>query len=286
MINLWYDESCYHRELRGPLKVLINLKASLEECNVPYSLNEDKYQYNFLVHYGKEGHLKHEKLEHNSCVIGPQIWPFDTYGEFLKDNPQYYKKLIVPGKSAYLSFLDQGYLEDKVAIWPVGIKDINVDRKNIGRFLVYCKQRPTEDLDSVVSFLEEKNYEYDILSYGSYSQDRFYQCLEKCSRAIIVGRPETQGIAYQEMMSSDMPLLIWDNAEWYDSGIPEKFQKNPSPTSAHYFSEECGEKFYSEEELPEIFDKFMDTNYCPKKYIQRELSYKVTVEKLLNLFEK
>jgi hypothetical protein len=285
MINLWFDESVYSGPVRGPYKVIVNLIESLEHTNVPYSINEDKYDYNYLVHYGREGHNKHEKLEHDSCVIGPQIWPFDVYGQFLKNNPQYYRKLIVPSISPKLSFIDQGFVPEKISVWPVGIKDINIDRKG-NKFLVYQKQRSDEDVKFVIEFLEKEGYEYETLYYEHYNQNQFYSCLESCSRAIIVGRPETQGIAYQEMMSSNMPLLLWDVKEWYDYGVPEPYQKYPEPTLAHYFSDECGLKFYSKEEFEEAFDTFVNTTYTPKDYVNRELSYSVSVKRLLSLFEE
>jgi len=284
MINLWYEDN-RNQPTRGPQKVLIGLIESLQECKIPYAENEDRYEYNYLVQYGREGYEKHEKLEHNSCVIGPQIWPFDSYGQFLKDNPQYYKRLSVPSISPKISFIQQGFLEEKISIWPVGVKDINVNRTG-NKFLVYLKERPEEDLNFVIDFLNDHKFEYEILRYGSYSQDQFYGCLETCSRAIIVGRPETQGIAYQEMMSSNMPLLLWDVKEWYDYGVPEPYQKYPEPTLAHYFSDECGLKFYSKEEFKEAFDIFVNTNYAPKDYVLRELSYAVSVKRLLSLFEE
>lgn len=285
MINLWFDESVYNGPVRGPYKVIVNLIESLEHINVPYTINQEKYDYNYLVHYGREGHDKHEKLEHNSCVIGPQIWPFDAYGQFLRDNPQYYRKLIVPSISPKISFVDQGFVEEKLAIWPVGIKDININRTG-NKFLVYQKQRDDKDVEFIIEFLEKEGYEYQILRYEGYTQDQFYECLETCSRAIIVGRPETQGIAYQEMMSSDMPLLLWDVKEWYDYGVPEPYQKYPKPTLAHYFSDECGIKFYSRQEFKEAFDRFVTTTYTPKNYVLKELSYEVSIKRLLSLFQE
>jgi len=285
MINLWFDESVYSGPVRGPYKVIVNLIESLEHMKVPFAVNEDKYNYNYLVHYGKEGHEKHSKLEHNSCVIGPQIWPFDSYGEFLRDYPQYYKKLIVPSISPQISFIDQGFMASKIVVWPVGIKEVDIERTDNNRFLVYQKERSDEDLDFVTSFLDNKNIEYDVLKYGTYTPAQYSECITNCSRAIIVGRPETQGIAYQEMMSSGMPLLLWDVKEWYDRGIPEPYQKYPEPTLAHYFSSECGEKFYTKDEFESTFDKFVSTEYNPKAYVKRELSYEVSVKKLLSFFE-
>ena len=285
MINLWFNESVYNGPVRGPYKVIMNLVESLQHTNIPYAINEDKYRYNYLVHYDNEGYKKHEKLEHDTCIIGPQIWPFDSYGEFLKDNPQYYRKIIVPCISTKISFIDQGFVENKISIWAVGIKDINISRTG-NKFLVYLKERSEEDLNFVIEFLNNNNYEYEILRYGSYTQDQFYSCLESCSRAIIVGRPETQGIAYQEMMSSNMPLLLWDVNEWYDPGTPEPYANYPKPTLAHYFSDECGLKFYSKEEFEEAFDIFVNATYTPKDYVIRELSYPVSVKRLLSLFEE
>lgn len=287
MINLWYDENFIRDSLtRGPKKVLMNLMESLEQCDVPYSINTNTYKFNHIIQYGSLGYSKHEKLEHDSCLIGPQVWPFDQYGEFLKDNPQYYKKLLMPGMSAYLSFLDIGYTQDKLSLWPVGIKNIDVERNSDIKFLIYQKGRSDDDVNFVTMFLDDNSYTYEILRYGYYQPKDYLRCLSDCSHAIIVGRPETQGIAYQEMMSSDMPLMIWDNIEWFDYGIPLQFQKNPSPTSAHYFSEECGEKFYTREEFERVFNKFVSTKYFPKEYVMRELSYEVSVKKLLSIFEE
>jgi hypothetical protein len=282
MINLWYEDN-RNQPTRGPQKVLIGLIEALQECKIPYVENEDKYEYNYLVQYGREGYEKHEKLDHDSCIIGPQIWPFDAYGQFLKDNPQYYKRLSVPSISPKISFVQQGFLDEKISIWPVGVKDVKINRTG-NKFLVYFKGRSEEDLNFVTEFLENHKFEYEVLRYGSYSQDQFYSCLESCSRAIIVGRPETQGIAYQEMMSSNMPLLLWDIKEWYDYELPEPYQKYPEPTLAHYFSDECGLKFYSKEEFEEVFDTFVNTIYSPKDYVLRELSYSVSVKRLLSLF--
>lgn len=284
MINLWYSESYWGhtKTCSGPQKVVQNLIEALEECNIEYSINQDKYEYNYLIQYNSEAHSKHEKLEHDTCVIGPQIWPFDEYGSFLKDNPQYYKKLIVPGESVYQSFIDQGYQKDKIVKWPVGIKDINIERSGDVKFLVYFKRRSQDDLDTVISYLDENNYSYKILRYGSYSQEEFYQSLKECSHGIIIDGPESQGIAIQEMMSSNMPLLVWDNEEWEE--MPGLM--NPVPTSVNYWSSECGEKFYNEEDFATAFHKLINNDYSPKEYVKKELSYEVCVKKLLEIFEE
>ena len=281
MINLWYSEKYWRhsKTCSGPQKVIQNLIEALDECKISYAINEDKYDFNYLIQYDAEAYKRHECLEHDSCIIGPQIWPFDEYGSFLKDNPQYYKKLIVPGESVYQSFIDQGYQKDKLVKWPVGIKDINVERSEDIKILVYFKRRSQDELDHVISNL---NYPYHILRYGSYTQEEFYNALQECNYGIVIDGPESQGIAIQEMMSSNMPLLIWDNVEWEE--MPGLM--NPVPTSVNYWSNECGEKFYREEEFSDSFNKLINNKYHPKEYVKRELSYKVSIEKLMEIFKQ
>ena len=85
------------------------------------------------------------------------------------------------------------------------------------------------------------------------------------------------------MMACNKPLLVWDMKEWDYLGDQYKV----SATSVPYWSNECGEKFYEACELKSTFDKFYANidRYNPKKLIDSELSYKVSVEKLLNCFE-
>ena len=88
MINLYYCESYwnYSTTTTGPQKVIENLIASLHQEKIEYSVNQEKYKHNFLVQYNHVGHEKHSKIETDTCIIGPQVWLFDDYGEFLIDH--------------------------------------------------------------------------------------------------------------------------------------------------------------------------------------------------------
>ena len=129
MINLWYEESYWGHaggRVSGPEKVVKNTIDALEQEGIEYAINDDTYSYNFLMQYQHGvAHLKHQELEHSSCVIGPQVWPFDSYGKFLIENPQYYKNIIAP--SEWVKNLFENKLGiSKVVVWPVGIKEPNI----------------------------------------------------------------------------------------------------------------------------------------------------------------
>ena len=98
MINLFYDPGYWggSSRMNGPRKVIDNLFNSLDQENVPYSINVEKYKYNFIIHYDYRGYLKHSELTLENCIIGPQVWFFDEHVKELSHHPERYKSLIVP----------------------------------------------------------------------------------------------------------------------------------------------------------------------------------------------
>ena len=285
MINLWYEESYWGHaggRVSGPEKVVKNTIDALEQEGIEYAINDDTYSYNFLMQYQHGvAHLKHQELEHSSCVIGPQVWPFDSYGKFLIENPQYYKNIIAP--SEWVKNLFENKLGiSKVVVWPVGIKEPNIISNQSIDCLIYYKNRPAEHLEQVKSLLSKRGLTHVQLQYGSYSQDEFKDALAKVQFCIIIDNTESQGIAIQEMMAVGKPLFVWDINEWDYMG--EQY-KVPA-TSVPYWSDECGEKFYFVDELEETFERFYDRidTYNPRNLIDSELSYKSSMKKLLNIF--
>ena len=290
MINLWYEESYWAHaggRVSGPEKVVRSTIEALTQEGIDFSVNKNKYSYNFLIQYQHEvAHKKHECLQHNSCIIGPQFWPFnDFYGKFLIENPQFYKKLIAPSYWVEDKLVNKLHVPpDKVSIWAAPIKapDI-IDNISID-CLIYHKGRSNEDLEKVKTFLDSKKITHTQLSYGGYSQNDFKDALAKVRFCIIIDNTESQGIAIQEMMAVGKPLLVWDVKKWDHMGK----EYVVSASSVPYWSDDCGEKFYDIDKLEFTFSKFYDkiSEYDPKKLINSELSYKVSVEKLLNYFKQ
>jgi hypothetical protein len=92
---------------------------------------------------------------------------------------------------------------------------------------------------------------------------------------------ESQGIAVQEIMSSNTPLLVWDVKEWNDRGEEYKVKA----TSIPYWDSICGEVFHDENEIDAAFLKFYDKidEYNPQKFIKENLSYKKSIQILLDI---
>jgi len=283
MINLFLDSSYWAGATRmnGPQKLANNLIASLEQEGIPYAINEEKYQYNFLVQYDYRGYLKHSKLTLENCFIGPQIWFYDGHVKHIQENPNFYNKIIVPSQwTKDLPVMKFNFPENKIAIWGVGVelkeytKDIKYD------CLVYFKRRSNKELNEVIAFLERRGLTYNVIKYGEYQQEELETICDESRFCFLLNGTESQGIAVQEIMARDVPMFVWDVEEWNDMG---KEWAVPS-TSVPYWADECGVRFTDLNMMDYAYDDFCSRMYSPRKFVERELSFKASVKKLLEIF--
>ena len=286
MLNLFYSESYWghSQTMNGPQKVIYNLIKSLEQENIDYAINEEKYEHNFLVQYDAIAHEKHSKIELDTCIIGPQVWLFDGYGQFLIEHQDYYKKIIAPSEWVKNKFHTKFNLpENKVSIWPVGIERFNNTRNITYDCLIYYKRRTDEELKIAKDFLDKKNLNYKMVQYGSYGEEGFRDLVNQSSFCFLINGTESQGIAVQEIMSLGVPLFVWDIAEWLDQG--EEYRV--PATSVPYWDDRCGEKFYKVDEMEETFLKFYAKikEYNPKEFVEDALSLKCSVKTLLDIIK-
>ena len=286
MINLFYSEAYWGHSatMNGPHKVVNNLIKSLDQEKIAYAINEEKYENNFLVQYDAIAHEKHSKIEQETTIIGPQVWLFDGYGQFLIENQNYYKKLIAPSQWVKDKFINKfNLLENKVSVWPVGIEEFNNVREPSYDCLIYFKRRDEGELSAVKKFLVSRGLTYQMVEYGSYSEYGFMQLVNQAKFCFLINGTESQGIAVQEIMSMGTPIIAWDIKEWLDQG--EEYRV--PATSVPYWDNRCGEKFYSIDKLEETFDSFYAriNEYDPKAYVKDNLSFESSVKTLLDILK-
>jgi len=284
MINLYYSEAYWGHSatMNGPHKVVDNLIKSLDQEKIEYAINEEKYEHNFLVQYDATAHDKHSKIEQDTTIIGPQVWLFDGYGQFLIENQNYYKKIIAPSEWVKNKFITKFNLpEDKLAVWPVGIEEFNNIREPNYDCLIYFKRRDQSELDAVKKFLNSNGLSYRMVEYGKYGEDGFKQLVNSAKFCFLINGTESQGIAVQEIMSMGVPIIAWDIKEWLDQG---EAYRVPA-TSIPYWDERCGEKFFTVDEMGETFNKFYAriNDYNPKEYVKEKLSFESSVKTLLDI---
>ena len=284
MINLYYSEAYWGHSatMNGPHKVVDNLIKSLDQEKIDYTINEEKYEHNFLVQYDATAHEKHSKIEQDTTIIGPQVWMFDGYGQFLIQNQNYYKKIIAPSEWVKNKFITKFNLpEDKLAVWPVGIEEFDNIREVNYDCLIYFKRRDQSELDAVKKFLVSNGLSYRMVEYGTYGEDGFKQLVNSAKFCFLINGTESQGIAVQEIMSMGVPIIAWDIKEWLDQG---EAYRVPA-TSISYWVERCGEVFFNIDDLEVTFSKFYATldQYDPKAFIKDNLSFECSVKILLDI---
>ena len=286
MINLYYSESYWGHSatMNGPHKVVNNLIKSLDQEKITYAINEEKYEHNFLIQYDAIAHEKHSKIEQETTIIGPQVWFFDGYGQFLIENQNYYKKLIAPSQWVKDKFISKFNLpENKVAIWPVGIEQFDNVREPSYDCLIYFKRRDDKELSAVKKFLVSRGLSYRMVEYGGYDEMGFLNLINQAKFCFLINGTESQGIAVQEIMSMGIPIIAWDLKEWLDQG---EAYRVPA-TSVPFWDERCGEKFFTVDEMEETFDNFYAriNDYNPKDYVKENLSFESSIKTLLDILK-
>jgi len=157
----------------------------------------------------------------------------------------------------------------------------------------YFKHRHPNDylyFNSVIKpYILEKGYQIEEFNYNSsYPEEQLKNSCQDARFAIIIDASESQGFALEQIMSCDVPLLVWDVTtmhQFYNISLPNA-QLNA--TSIPYWDATCGEKF----DKPEMFISMLElllsklTEYRPRDYIVNTLSPKQCIQYILNEFKE
>jgi glycosyltransferase involved in cell wall biosynthesis len=137
-----------------------------------------------------------------------------------------------------------------------------------------------------------KNYEYKIFTYGSYQENEYRSYIQSSEFGIWVGRHESQGFAFEEALSCNCPLFVYDIAtikdEYMDDGS-QPFEHIPiafPATAASYFDESCGMICKEKESLHNMFASFLQVIPCytPRQFVLEHLTTTQFIERLQEIF--
>jgi len=193
-----------------------------------------------------------------------------------------------------------GIYDDSIFdLWPAGINteqwmpELDLNNKGMD-VLIYNKiywdtDKVNEELlQPIKKHLQSNGYTYDEIIYGKYSPQEYAENLKRSKVMIFLSAHESQGLAYQECLSCDVPVIAWDQGFWLD---PVRFKYNKpivKATSVPYFDERCGMKFKNINEFISIFDDFFEKaisdKYKPREYILENLSIERSTDKMLHIY--
>ncbi len=141
--------------------------------------------------------------------------------------------------SEWTAAVYRSYYGNRCAVWPVGIDTdywtpVSESRQSFD-FLIYNKimwdrnRREVDLVSPIRNALAKRGLTFLELVYGRSPPEQEYRAALAESRAMIfLCEHESQGLAYQECLSSNVPILAWDQGwcldpnrfKWGDPEIP------------------------------------------------------------------
>lgn len=273
--------SIHKKNLHALLNYNIEI-TNVDSCNLNFiDLN------NFDIVYSPSQPIDVKKYSNTKFIFGPHFSVFpENYIEIIKGKNSLYiqpSKWVVDLWKAFpiCSDLNLQHL-------PFGVDTKNFSPiKNISdrdKIFIYHKRRNPQDLIILQTFLKSLNINFRIFDYvNKYPEEEYINYLKDSKFGIWLSAHESQGFALEEALSCDVPLLVWNvtslNQE-YRSNYPDK-----PATTIPYWDDRCGESFTEFNDLPSVFNTFIDNlqNYKPREYILENLSIKKCSEKFINI---
>ncbi len=267
----------------GPQKLVNNiLKSYLGNKNVVF--NQSKFNNYYFINFDQDNlELVKNLLKNksNKLIIGP-LYTVDNFKNLAKLTTEHENlKIAVASESSMETMKNIAkdlVSSEKFLLLPVGIqstKEIYLfaeKKKRINnQCLIYFKGRKKTELEYVKAKLKAKNISFEIYEYGKYKNRQLIKVAKKSKYGIVLGRTESQGIAINEIMATNLPLLI------LNSSINNYEGKSFHGTTVPYWDKSCGEIVNDLNSFDDIFEHFIenvDSNiYNSSEYIAENLSF-------------
>jgi hypothetical protein len=195
------------------------------------------------------------------------------------------KKFVVPSawcKNLYRSFSLLDHAE--ITVWPSGIDTElwkPLEEKPKGektKILLYYKNREKEELIALLKILEPYDVHVALVQYGHYSEDYLLDTCRNSDCAILLTGTESQGIAYMQILSSNLPCLVFDKSLWHYRGL------SFPATSVPYFDNTCG--VVTEHIDSKMIENFLNnySGFEPRKFITGQFTLEKSAKDYMDLF--
>lgn len=276
----------------GPQK-LINNVIKISKLTDAFVLNKHISENYYFINFDENNFLTIEKIlqDKNSKVIVGPLYNQKDLKILAKLSLQYNNLKIVVASSSAKEDLEQitGLsVSNQVSILPVGVYseseifNFQNQRKLIDNYqfdcLIYFKNRELKSLNEIISFLKNKNIRYKVLTYGDYKNKQLVKYALKSKFGLILGSTESQGIAINELMATNLPLFV------IDKNINNYENIKLHGTTVPYWSSECGEKILDLNDFKMNFQRFLknyeSNTYKPNNLINEKLSFEKFIENI------
>jgi hypothetical protein len=236
-------------------------------------------------------------------MFGPQFFLFPT-----KDGPlASYNKSSVADRCLYNCLsewnlrIHKAFLNNPIVPYtclPFGLDtesmkpNPKIQKKE--HILIYWKLRDSANMQHVVNVLINNNLNFKVVKYGFYTTEEYHKLLLESKLCIWLGRHESQGFAFQEALSYNVPLLVYDVLDMKEEvnddnvSVYASYDRISLPaTAAAFWDPICGEKTTNPKDIDPLLKKMMGglDKYRPREFVERELSDKMCFKRMLDRFE-
>lgn len=281
------------------MRWFLNLKAGLDELGVPYVVNNyrslKKHPKAPALVIGKDHVLKKIPDAH-PIIFGPGLAPHPL------GNPYWGKKnirLLLISCDWFAKMYERDLpVKIPVRVWAAGI-ETNIwrplkDKQETKKILIYDKVRWEHEkyeetlLKPIREKIKNRGYTSYEIKYLFYKEEDYLKKLKEVDAMIFLCEHETQGFAYLQALSCDVPIMAWDRGGfWQDPSYYPNKVKFASVTSVPYWSESCGLKFKDADDFSGKWHKFISTlrtgRFMPRTYVVKNLGLKQKAEDYVKL---
>jgi glycosyltransferase involved in cell wall biosynthesis len=218
----------------------------------------------------------------NPAILGPCLFDHPLIAPRLMEDPRFRIYVVV---AEWMHDMFRPVYGDACVRWFGGIDtdvwtDMSSHPKDID-FLVYDKIRwdreklVPELLQPILDVLTHRGFRTHVIRYKYYDHRTYRRLLERSRAMIFLCEHETQGLAYQEALACNVPILAWDNGYWLDPLWKQVSNVMVPASSVPFFSRECGDRFADLDQFEEALTRFHDrmNRYQPRKYVLENLSW-------------
>lgn len=280
-------------QVSGPQKVLVNLAKGLDRMGYPYVFNHHPSSARRLWIHDDAAALRFMHQPRVLPVVGPNLFVMPVDAEPCID----FRGAVYLRPSEWtVRFWEQaGFVECPMAPWAVGIDTDDFrptgdvpDQRSV---MVYHKMRDSQELVYILDRVRAHRLDARLILYGAYDEDEYRRALRRVSMVIWHGQAETQGIALQEALACDVPVLVCDVTSLRQTRGGYPFEPEVfgfTVSAAPYFDERCGVRITELGALDTALESIMETrdSFRPREYVLQNLSLEGQARALVSVWER
>jgi hypothetical protein len=229
------------------------------------------------IHMKRSGYLK-------KLLAGPNLVEFPSDRRDLITAPEIDVYLTTDDSTRDLYVEDCPELSGRCQPWPAGVDtgywQPAVTRADRHTVLLFIKpDNGPVDPQIIATRLEQLGYQVEIIRYGSYTHGQYLQALRQAQIMVGFSRSESQGIAWAEAWSADVPTLIVRNE------VTTRRHKTYKSSTAPYLSSQTGRFFNDLSDFETVFDYWKKNRdkFNPRQWVVDNLSDERCAQELCKL---